>query len=121
MKRLSYMHDYATPEGTVIRVHPVVHSPRLLQSLKRFDSVKKTTSAAPLSARKQTQLPSSQNKVKIGRDGGLYRANQENIQPSVKPASKAQFHSLSTTKPSRRYAAHTHMQCLAIADYWVKG
>ena len=121
MKRLSYMHDYATPEGTVIRVHPVVHSPRLLQSLKRFDSVKKTTSAALLSARKQTQLPSSQNKVKIGRDGGLYRENQENIQPSVKPASKAQLHSLSTTKPSRRYAAHTHIQCLAIADYWVKG
>ena len=110
MKRLSYMHDYATPEGTVIRVHPVVHSPRLLQSLKRFDSVKKTTSAAPLSARKQTpyNVGISQNKVKIGRDGGLYRENRENVHPSVKPVSKAQLHSFSTTKPSRRYPMHIH-------------
>ena len=108
MKRLSYMHDYATPEGTVIHVHPVVHSPRLLQSLKRFDSVKKTTSAAPLSARKQTPYVSfSQNRVKIERGGGLYRENRENVQPSVKPTSKAQLHSLSTTKPSRRYAMHS--------------
>ena len=110
MKRLSYMHDYATPEGTVIRVHPVVHSPRLLQYLKRFDSVKKTL-AAPLSARRQTPYVSSQNKVKIGRDGFLYRENRENIHPSIKPTSKAKVHTLSTAKPSRRYHTHQNEYC----------
>lgn len=98
------MHDYATPNGTVIRVHPVVHSPRLLQSLHHCSTVKKTavTLAAPsLSAKKPASLyPCSKHKPANGAES--LRQGKENIQPLTKLKAKAQPDPLSTTKPPRR-------------------
>ena len=102
MKRLSYMHDYATPDGTVIRVHPVVHSPRLLQSLSRARKTDATPAATSISAKKPAFHLSSKNVVKFGNQCSHWE-NQENVRPPIKPMLMAQCHPVSATKPSRRY------------------
>ena len=100
MKRLSYMHDYATPDGTVIRVHPVVHSPRLLQSLSRARKTNATPAVTSISAKKTAFH--QKNVVKFGNQHSHWE-DQENVQPCIKPMLKAQCDPVSTTKPSRRY------------------
>ena len=96
------MHDYATPDGTVIRVHPVVHSPRLLQSLSRARKTDATPAATSISVKKPAFHLSSKNVVKFGNQW----ENQENVQPAIKPMLKARCDPVSATKPSRRYTVY---------------
>ena len=99
MKRLSYMHDYATPDGTV--VHAAFPTPRLLQSHKHSGTVRKTTFTPALalsSAKNSTARMCSQKNV-----------DRENVQPSGKRVPKAPHN---TTKPSRRYNNYIHLVCI---------
>lgn len=111
MKRLSYMHDYATPDGTVIHVHPVVHSPRLFQSVKHTNSISRTSTNPTISSfsSKQPNLSSQNTMTKFGRE-----LHQENVRPPIKPIVKG--NPVSSTKPSRRYLygdyTHTHSHTL---------
>ena len=96
MKRLSYLHEYATPDGTVVCVPPSLHTPHLLQSHRHSSTVRKTTLTSAVaipSARGRTAHTCSKKK----------NLDRENMQPSSKRVPKAYSGAHSTTKPSRRY------------------